>query len=142
MIRTLATTLLMALAVSPTAGAGSFDYLHFIVNGSDQCYSANGLRITYGDGDATVTTAENITHVLTLSDVSEMYFSEDASTALTGDVNGDGLVTIADANAIISIVLNGEDSTDAGTLALADVNGDGLITIADANAVIGIILGN
>ena len=142
MIRTLATTLLMALAVAQTAGAGSFDYLHFIVNGSDQCYPANGLRITYGDGNVTVTTAENITHVLTLSDVTEMYFSDDASTTMKGDVNGDGLVTIADANAIISIVLNGEDSTDAGTLALADVNGDGVVTIADANAVIGIILGN
>lgn len=132
----------MALAVALTAGAGSFDYLHFIVNGSDQCYLADGLHITYGDGSITVTTAENTTDVFALSDVTVMYFSDDASTALTGDVNGDGLVTIADANVIISIVLNGEDSTDAGTLALADVNGDGVVTIADANAVIGIILGN
>ncbi len=57
-----------------------------------------------------------------------------------GDVNGDGLVTIADANAIISIILNGTGSTDAATLGRADVNGDGLVTIADANVVISIIL--
>ena len=64
------------------------------------------------------------------------------SEGVVGDVNGDGLVTIADANAIISIILNGTDSVDAETLARADVNGDGLVTIADANAVISRILGN
>ena len=62
--------------------------------------------------------------------------------ALVGDVNGDGLITIADANVVISIILNGVDSADEATLARADVNGDGLVTIADANVVISIILGN
>ena len=57
-----------------------------------------------------------------------------------GDVNGDGSVTIADANAIITIILNGSDGLDADTVARADVNGDGSVTIADANAVIAIIL--
>lgn len=57
-----------------------------------------------------------------------------------GDVNGDGQITIADANVIISIILNGEDAADAAALARADVNGDGLVTIADANAVIALIL--
>mgnify|MGYP002854588063 CR=1 FL=1 len=60
--------------------------------------------------------------------------------ALPGDVNGDGRVTIADANTVIGIILNGDDSTDADTLARADVNGDGRVTIADANAVISSIL--
>lgn len=59
--------------------------------------------------------------------------------ALTGDVNGDGLVTIADANAVISYILNGNAD---GTVSAedADVNGDGLVTIADANLVVSIIL--
>ena len=61
---------------------------------------------------------------------------------LKGDVNGDGHVTIADANMVISIILNGSDSVEAEILARADVNGDGLVTIADANAVIAVILGN
>jgi len=53
---------------------------------------------------------------------------------LTGDVNGDGEVSIADVNAVIDIILAGGYSTSA------DVNGDGEVTIADVNAVIDIIL--
>jgi len=55
---------------------------------------------------------------------------------ITGDVNGDGEVTIADVNAVIDLILAGAYST-AG-----DVNGDGEVTIADVNAVVDIILGN
>lgn len=53
---------------------------------------------------------------------------------LTGDVNGDGEIGIADVNAIIELILSG------GYLPAADVNGDGEVGIADANAVIGLIL--
>jgi len=54
--------------------------------------------------------------------------------SITGDVNADGEVTIADVNAIIDIILSG------GYTTAADVNGDGEVTIADVNAVIDIIL--
>ena len=79
---------------------------------------------------------------------SEGYESDDALTlsgtvtSAAGDVNGDGQITIADANIIISIILNGTGSADEATLARADANGDGQLTIADANTVISIILGN
>ena len=53
-----------------------------------------------------------------------------------GDVNGDGEVNIADVNAVISIILGGDDDTDGR----ADVNNDTEINIADINAVITIIL--
>ena len=53
---------------------------------------------------------------------------------LTGDVNGDGEVNIADVNAVIDIILSG------GMSAAADVNKDGEVNIADVNAVIDIIL--
>ena len=53
---------------------------------------------------------------------------------VTGDVNGDGEVNIADVNAIIDMILN-DTNDNAG-----DVNGDGEINIGDVNAVIGIIL--
>jgi len=53
---------------------------------------------------------------------------------LTGDVNGDGEVTIADVNAIVDLILSSSYS------ASADVNGDGEVTIADVNAVVDIIL--
>ena len=46
-----------------------------------------------------------------------------------GDVNGDFEVNIADVNAVIDIILGGDDSTSR-----ADVNGDGEINIADINA--------
>ncbi len=54
--------------------------------------------------------------------------------AVTGDVNGDGEVTISDVNAVINIILSGDTGIDG------DVNGDGEVTISDVNAVINIIL--
>ena len=51
-----------------------------------------------------------------------------------GDVNGDGEVNIADVNALIAMILSGNQTS------LGDVNGDGEVNIADVNAVIDIIL--
>ena len=53
---------------------------------------------------------------------------------IAGDVNGDGEVTIADVNAVIDMILAGNQGKNG------DVNGDGEVGIADANAVIDIIL--
>ena len=53
---------------------------------------------------------------------------------ITGDVNGDGEVNIADVNAIIALILSG-DMDPKG-----DVNDDNEVNIADVNAVISIIL--
>jgi len=52
----------------------------------------------------------------------------------TGDVNGDGEVSIADVNAIIDLILASRYEVTA------DINGDGEVTVADANAVIDIIV--
>ena len=54
-----------------------------------------------------------------------------AQSSLTGDVDGDGDVTISDVNMIINIILDGQQQAAA-----ADVNGDGGVTIADVNVVI------
>ena len=51
-----------------------------------------------------------------------------------GDVNGDGEVNIADVNALIDMILKGNNMPSG------DVNGDGEVNIADVNAVIDIIL--
>ncbi len=51
------------------------------------------------------------------------------------DVNGDGEVSVADINAIIDAILDGNVSSDA------DVNGDGEVTLADVNSVINTIVG-
>ena len=53
---------------------------------------------------------------------------------ITGDVNADGEVNVADVNAAIAVVLT------SGGSSLADVNGDGEINIADVNFLIDIIL--
>ena len=53
---------------------------------------------------------------------------------MTGDVNGDNEVNIADISALIDLLVAGETSP-AG-----DINGDGDITIADVNALIDMLL--
>ncbi len=55
---------------------------------------------------------------------------------VAGDVTGDGLVDIADVNAVINMMLGKAEQTVAG-----DVTGDGNVDIADVNAVINIMLG-
>ena len=62
----------------------------------------------------------------------------DAAVTLPGDVNGDGVVDVTDANILINVTL-GTDS--ASKYAGADVTGDGVVDIADVNAVLNIILG-
>ena len=52
----------------------------------------------------------------------------------TGDVNGDGEVTVSDVNAAIDLILTGDVNP------AADVNGDGELSISDVNAIIDIIL--
>ena len=55
---------------------------------------------------------------------------------ITGDVNGDREVNIADVNGMIDVILMG-----SGVGEHLDVNGDGEINIADINALIDMILG-
>ena len=74
------------------------------------------------------------------SDVSEYTLDIDIPDAgKKGDVNGDGVVDISDANILINILL-GQDSASkyAGR---ADVTGDGVIDISDVNSCINIVLG-
>jgi len=142
-------TLLVAVVACMSAMASDSDstttykYLAFTLSdGSVVTFTADGLSITYDDeGNATVT-SDGTTTVLALSNLTNMYFTNDASggttTYQTGDVNGDGEVTIADVNTIIDIILGNE--VDDDVLERADVNGDGEVTIADVNAVIDIIL--
>ncbi len=72
----------------------------------------------------------------------------DATTIIPGDVNGDGEITVADANSVV-VIINGGSShghtrvpnpDGGGWINLADVNGDGEINIADINAIINMIL--
>ena len=53
---------------------------------------------------------------------------------VAGDVNGDGELSISDANALIDLILSSSSAP------MADVNHDGEVTISDINAVIDLIL--
>ncbi len=65
-----------------------------------------------------------------------------AAPLLPGDINGDGLVDIADINVVINVMLSlTPDPSPGGEGSPADVTGDGQVDIADVNAVINIMLG-
>ncbi len=60
------------------------------------------------------------------------------TTSITGDVNADNQVTIADVTALVNIILGKTTDFD---ISVADVNGDSQVTIADVTALVNIILG-
>ena len=64
------------------------------------------------------------------------------SSFLTGDVNNDKEVNLADVLTIIDIILGGQNGHDPITLLLADVNHDHEIRLSDVNAIIDLILNN
>ena len=75
-----------------------------------------------------------------------MLYDPNATIEIPGDVNGDGEVTLADANSVIDIVIMGGNSShprmpiDVDGNYIGDVNSDGEITIADINSIIDLIL--
>ena len=61
---------------------------------------------------------------------------------ILGDVNGDGSITMADANMVVNYFLATDPSSIANfNVAAADVNGDKAITMADANQIVNMFLG-
>jgi hypothetical protein len=61
---------------------------------------------------------------------------------ILGDVNGDGSITMADANMVVNYFLATDPSSIANfNVDAADVNGDKAITMADANQIVNIFLG-
>jgi hypothetical protein len=62
-------------------------------------------------------------------------------TFILGDVNGDGYVTMADANAVVNYFLAADKSSITNfNVSAANVNGDDGITMADANAIVNMFL--
>ena len=57
---------------------------------------------------------------------------------INGDVNGDGIVDVADIATIISVM----SGSQSGSSRIADVNGDGVVDVADISAVITIMAGD
>lgn len=85
----------------------------------------------------TATTMESV--LLPARSVSTVVITlKDKAPGLKGDVNGDGVVDVADLNLTIDVIL-GLATLDK--YPAADVNGDGDVDVADANAIINTILG-
>ena len=59
-----------------------------------------------------------------------------SSWAITGDVDGDGVVTASDITAIYNYLLNNDETF----LATSDVDGDGVVTAVDVTLIYNIIL--
>ena len=74
--------------------------------------------------------------------------SEEDTNNIPGDVNGDGVVNVADVNSVIDIIINGGSNSGGhnhtpiriGAVGNADLNGDGTVNIADLNAIIDYII--
>ena len=60
--------------------------------------------------------------------------------SLAGDVNHDGVITMADANAVVNYFLATDKPSDFDK-ETADVNGDGGVSMADANQIVNLFLG-
>lgn len=118
-------------AASPVnvTGASTLATVDFTVN-------ANAT----GSTDVKVSVAQVANSASALADASTIEAASgtvtvDTATGLLGDVNNDGDITMADANAIVRHVANIE-LIAVDRQQYADVNKDGGITMADANAVV------
>ena len=123
-----------------TTGLKASETLAFVkIDGSKTVFSVQGLKITYDDFAHAVVSNNETSAMIDLTTVRYMCFDDVETTIITGDVNGDGEVNVADINTLINIILSGD--TDSDNYSRADVNIDGEVNIADVNSLIDIILG-
>ena len=108
-------------------------YMNFVFNQGPSNVQTEDVTFINKTSFFEVTTQTNKYQV---RDVTEQYlpYLDDDDDPIPGDVNGDREVTIADANAVINMILTGNFE------AVGDVDGDGEVTISDVNFVINLIL--
>lgn len=115
---------------------------------ADEAVSAADFEVVKDGVDAKVTklveaTADGYVAVITAVSADlktqvayEINIKKPAAPVLKGDINGDGVLDVADASALIDMVLNSGTCTE-----VADVNGDGALDVADVTELITLILG-
>ena len=115
---------------------------------ADEAVSAADFEVVREGEDAKVTklveaTADGYVAVITAVSADlktqvayEINIKKPAAPVLKGDINGDGVLDVADASALIDMVLNSGTCTE-----VADVNGDGALDVADVTELITLILG-
>ena len=130
---------LLTAIVTLTTSATSYNFLTFVkTDGNKVFFSVEGLIITYDDYAHAIIQNNVTSDTLNLTNLDYMFFSNDGSDSIRGDVNGDGEINIADVNALIYIILGNISDNDFASR--ADVNGDSEVNIADVNTLIDIIL--
>ena len=119
---------------------------HFVITANE----ADGVKLSiYRDGSAIVKDVQLSTTFDTVASISQLlgrYYSHVGFDNLRlsyrcaglGDVNIDGLITIADVTALVNVLLG--KNTSSYSHKAADVNEDSMITIADVTALVNIIL--
>ncbi|MBR5118823.1 MAG: leucine-rich repeat domain-containing protein [Muribaculaceae bacterium] len=121
------TSLINTLRTIPAGSTGDLDVIY-------PGQSIEGNVIT----DAQIRTARNKRWIPKKYVSGSGWVEIPVSSAIPGDVNGDGDVTSADITALYDYLLNG----DTSSLQNGDQNGDGDITSSDITTVYNILLGN
>ena len=91
-------------------------------------------RLFIGDGDDDATDAEEELYNDYVALLAAIAGAEE-SPAIAGDVDGDGTVSVIDAQTVLNAAL-GKVELTAAQEAVADVDGDGSVTILDAQAIL------
>ena len=102
-------------------GNGEILTLKFKV--ADDAAGSNEVSLSYGKGDVCNYNEEDVEFALVPGGV---------TVGFTGDVSGDGMITIRDLSDLKLLLAGSTEGTFV--LANCDINGDGLITIADISA--------
>ena len=130
--------------------SGANTELH--VYGTEQCASTiaflemdNGMELVFEDGDKAYFQNNSFCFYERRKYIpgsDSWIIVKNPNGVLFGDVNGDGSITMADANMVVNYFLATDPSSIANfNVAAADVNGDKAITMADANQIVNIFLG-
>lgn len=65
-----------------------------------------------------------------------IYYTDNSSEPLLGDVNGDGVVDVSDVNQVVNAILGKSEMTSE-----MDLNGDDSVDVSDVNLIVNLILG-
>ena len=135
---------------NPTSTDANFRLSYSLDNGETWISPDEGVASADGKSKASATvnlptsapimlrinqTSGNTKVACYLDDIKLYYTETWGPDVVTGDVNGDGEVNIADVNGVIDYILS-----EQGDINAADVNGDGEVNISDINALIDLIL--
>ena len=140
---------LMALiAIEVSAADYTYKYLVFTgTDGTQTRFATDGLKLNVADNSLVATNAEDTT-AFALADLTKMAFAKATDdTGMEADVNGDGIVDVADITAVITAMASSTEpqsgtapNPQSGTAPNpADVNGDGQVDVADISTVISIM---